>query len=404
MTTLTTAEATALLGVKPATLYSYVSRGLIRSEAGPNGTRERRYNAEDVHQLLGKQSLRRDPASAVSGAVQDAVGGALNWGTPILDSALTHIEGGTLSYRGQNAVLLAESASVEEIAALLWTGDPHGWAQLPLRSRLNLGTGSQPRASLSHEALAYALVHAGAHDVLALDTRPETLPAHAARVLSLLYATLERHEGIPAAPDLPLHNRLARMWGAAPSADLLRRALVLLADHELNVSTFTARVTASSGASLHYSTLAALCALQGPKHGLAALDAHDLITYTLRSGPRVALREATRRSAQPPGFGHRLYPGGDPRAANLLGALQAQLPQQEAVQAALALTKVAQNETGEQPNVDLALAALTHALGRGPDDTLTLFALARSVGWLAHILETLLSGQMIRPRARYVGI
>lgn len=409
---LTTLQATVLLGVKPATLYSYVSRGLIRSEAGPPGTRERRYNADDVQALVNRQSVKRDPASTIDGAVQQAVGGALNWGAPVLDSALTRIADGRLSYRGQDAVQLAATATVEEVAALLWTGDGAGWAQLPMRARLNLsaqsGTGQsgsgQPRAALPAEVFAYALTHAGTHDVAALDTRPEALPAQAARVLNLLYATLERFQGVPPAPDLPLHARLARAWGVGDGADVLRRALVLLADHELNVSTFTARVAASGGASLHHATLAALCALQGPKHGLAALDAYDLISHAGRDGTRASLRDATRRLRQPPGFGHRLYPAGDPRARALMTALQEQFPHHDGLKVALELQQVALEETGQHINIDLALAALTHALDRRADDTVALFALARAVGWLAHILETLTTGQLIRPRARYVGL
>lgn len=388
--------------MKPATLYSYVSRGLVRSEAGPPGTRERRYNAEDVRALLGKQSARRDPASAIHGAVQEAVGSALNWGTPVLDSALTRIAEGVLSYRGQDAALLSDTATVEEVAALLWTGDSDGWAQLPLRARLNLS--AHPRAALSAEAFAYALTHAGTHDVTALDTRPDALPAQAARVINLLYATLERHQGVPPAPDLPLHARLARAWGVSDDAEVLRRALVLLADHELNVSTFTARVAASGGASLHHATLAALCALQGPRHGLAALDAHDLIGHAMQVGARSALRDATRRAGHPPGFGHRLYPDGDPRARSLLGALSGHAPAHQAVLATLQMQQTALEETGQHANIDLALATLLHTLGRGPADTLAFFALARTAGWLAHIIETLISGQIIRPRARYVGL
>lgn len=397
---LTTAQATALLGVKPATLYAYVSRGLIRSEAGPAGTRERRYSAQDVHALLERQGLRRDPGAAL----QEAVGGALHWGAPVLDSAITHIDGPVLRYRGQDAARLAQTGAVEDVAALLWTPDaePSGrWTALPLRARLNLS--AHPRAALPAEAFAYALTHAGTHDVTALDTRPEALPAQAARVLNLLYATLERHEGVPPAPDLPLHARLARAWAAPGAADVLRRALVLLADHELNVSTFTARVTASGGASLHHATLAALCALQGPGHGLAALDAHDLLTHAQRDGERAALRDATRRLGQVPGFGHPLYPHGDPRARALLDALHAQFPAEPAVQVALDVQRAALEDTGTPANVDLALAALTLTVGRGPHDALALFALARAVGWLAHAIETRAGGQLIRPRARYVG-
>ncbi|GAA5535091.1 citrate synthase family protein [Deinococcus aluminii] len=395
---LTTAEATALLGVKPATLYAYVSRGLIRSEPGPPGTRERRYRAEDVQKLVQRQGVRRDPEAAA----EEAVHGALAWGTPVLDSALTQIVDGGLKYRGQDAVELAKTATVEEVAALLWTGDAGGWARLPLRARLTLAP--LPRAGTPLEALGFALVHAGTHDLAALDTRPDALPAGAARVLSLLYGTLERHLRVPPAPDLPLHLRLARAWGTdAAGADLLRRALVLLADHELNVSAFTARVAAGGGASLPHTTLAALAALQGPRHGLAGAAAHDLLRQALDRDAQVALRDAVRRHAHAPGFGHRLYPEGDPRALALLTALRVAWPQAPAVQVACALTERMREETGEAPNIDLALATLAHALRRSAEDTVTLFALGRTPGWLAHALEAQTSGQFIRPRARYVG-
>ena len=314
---------------------------------------------------------------------------------------LAQASDGVLTYRGQDALALSATATVEEVAALLWTDEMDGWTQLPMRARLNLS--AHPRASLPAEAFAYALAHAGAHDVTALDARPEAGPGQAARVLNLLYATLERCQGVPPAPDLPLHARLARAWGVPDSADLLRRALVLLADHELNVSTFAARVTASGGASLQHATLAALCALQGPRHGLATLDAHDLITHARRVGARAALRDATRRHTYPPGFGHRLYGQGDPRARALFTALSDALPQSDAVHSALELQALAQAETGEHANVDLALAALAQALGQGSEGTLALFALARATGWLAHALETQAGGQLIRPRARYVG-
>ncbi|GAA5514226.1 hypothetical protein Dcar01_02981 [Deinococcus carri] len=400
--TLTTAEAAARLGVKPATLYAYVSRGLIRSEPGPPGTRERRYHAGDVERLVQRQGARRDPEAAVRAASEEAVQGALAWGAPVLDSALTRIADGTLSYRGRDVAVLADTATVEEVAALLWTGDAGGWKHLPLRARLTLAP--LPRAATALEALGLALVHAGAHDLAALDARPGAQAAGAGRVLNLLYGTLERHLGRPPAPDLPLHARLARAWGVGPdAADLLRRALVLLADHELNVSAFTARVAAGGGASLHHTTLAALAAVQGPWHGLASAAAHDLLRAALNSGPAAALRDATRRHAHPPGFGHRLYPEGDPRARALLGALHAAQPAAPAVQAALALADHMRGETGEAPNVDLALATLAQTLGRPAEDAVTLFALGRVPGWLAHALEARAGGQIIRPRARYVG-
>lgn len=397
---LTAAQACAELGVKPATLYSYVSRGLIRSEAGPSGRRERQYNAEDVAALRQKQAVRQHPEQATADALQNA----LNWGGPILESALTRLEDGVLSYRGRDVRELAASATVEEVAGLLWTGDPDGWQSLPLRARLNLS--AHPRATLPTEAFAYALTHAAAHDISALDIRAEALPAQAARVLNLLYATLERYQAVPAAPDLLLHQRLARAWGVREPGqiNLLRRALVLLADHELNVSAFAARVTASAGASLHHATLSALCALQGPKHGLAVLDTSEVLEHALKVDARSALRDAVRRHGHLPGFGHKLYSAGDLRATNLLEVLQEILAHYTVVQVSLELCREAEAETGERPNIDLALAVLMHSLERPGSDGVTLFALSRAVGWLAHALETVMTGQMIRPRARYVGI
>ncbi len=398
---LTTAQACEQLGVKPATLYAYVSRGLIRSVPGPSGTRQRRYDAGDVQALAARQATRRDPQAGVQAAVQGSLDGLRGSVTPILDSALTRIEGGTLAYRGVDALSLADTASVEEVAALLWTGYPSTQPTLPLRARLNLSR--HPRADTPLEALGYALTFAGAHDPDALDTRPGSGPRQAARILTLLHATAERHAGLPPAPDLPLHARLARTWGRPDGADLLRRALILLADHELNVSAFAARVTASGGASLAHCTLAALSALQGPRHGLGALHAHDLLSAALTGDARVALRDATRRAGHAPGFGHALYPHGDPRARALLDALSGHYPDHPVTRATDAVIRAHAGDTGEPPNVDLALAAVTLVLGRPAGDTVTLFALARVAGWLAHALETRAGGQFIRPRARYVG-
>ncbi|GGL15417.1 citrate/2-methylcitrate synthase [Deinococcus radiotolerans] len=402
---LTTAQACEQLGVKPATLYAYVSRGLIRSVPGPAGTRERRYDAGDVQAFAGRQATRRDPQASVQAAVQgslDGLRGAQYGGvTPILDSALTRIENGTLAYRGVDARHLAETASAEDVAALLWTGDLSARPTLPLRARLNLSR--HPRADTPLEALGYALTYAGAHDPDALDTRPERGPGQTARILSLLHATAERHAGLPPAPDLPLHARLARTWGRPDGADVLRRALILLADHELNVSAFAARVTASGGASLAHCTLAALGALQGPRHGLSALHAHELLSAAQAGDARAALRDATRRAGHTPGFGHALYPHGDPRARALLDALEAQFPAHPVTHATHAVIRAHGGDTAEAPNVDLALASLTLTLGRPAADAVTLFALARAAGWLAHALETRAGGQFIRPRARYVG-
>src|SRR5215207_548977 len=108
-------EAADLLGVSRPTLYAYVSRGLVASEPGPGPSRARRYPREAVEELRERRARGRDPAMSAHGA--------LHWGTPVLDSALTLIEGGRPYYRGHDAVALSATASFEEVAALLWTGD-----------------------------------------------------------------------------------------------------------------------------------------------------------------------------------------------------------------------------------------------------------------------------------------
>jgi citrate synthase len=391
---LSAAEATERLGINRATLYAYVSRGLIRSEPTQGKTRERRYSAEDVETLVRRKEERRDPEKTVQAA--------LNWGAPVLESELTLIAGGRLYYRGRDAVQLAEQCSLEEVAALLWTGELRAIA-LPLRAHLALMP-QRPESGLL-ESFAHALTHAGARDLQASDARPEAQSGNAARVLSLLFAVVERDRGIPSAPDLPLHERLGRAWGAAPQhTDLLRRALILTADHELNVSSFTARCIASSGAGLHHAALGGLCALQGVRHGLSTELCAELLTLAGQQGASRALSSVLRRFRHPPGFGHQLYPEGDPRGRALLDQVASTSPDLPELQVAHALCAEVQRELGELPNVDLALALVAQIVGGPAERSTALFALGRTVGWLAHAIESAARGQLIRPRARYVGL
>ena len=181
------------------------------------------------------------------------------------------------------------------------------------------------------------------------------------------------------------------------TADLIRRALVLLADHELNASTFAARVAASTGASLAASLLAGLGAQSGPYHGGAGAAVMALVDEARRSTPRIAVRDYFTRGQPLPGFGHPLYPDGDPRAVALLAELPGDRLMAE-------LREAAAEASGAPPNIDFALAALTLA-ARLPDDApFRLFAIGRSVGWAAHAMEQAATGHLIRPRARYQGL
>ena len=260
---LTAQEAAAELGVKLPTLYSYVSRGLIRSEASGNITRERRYYAEDVQRLKERQEERRDPTNAIAGA--------LHWGAPLLESALTLIHDGKLYYRGYDAVQLVSQHTVEEVAGLLWNGN----LQIQINS-LNKPLSRSAHAQMERlisllrpypliESFQIALLMTASDDPTAYDLRPGAVEQTGARILRLLTAVAagQVEEG-------SITETLARSWmPGQPSkvTRLLNAALILLADHEFNVSSFTARCVASSGATPYEVVTAGLAALQGAKHG-----------------------------------------------------------------------------------------------------------------------------------------
>ena len=219
-----------------------------------------------------------------------------------------------------------------------------------------------------------------------------------ARIVRLLVATMLNTE--PSAA--PLHEQIARAW--APdnkhAADLVRRALVLLADHELNVSTFTARCAASTGLNLYDAIIAGLAALKGPKHGGAGVLASQLVKTLVDRDVEPMVRERVALGERFAGFGHGVYKRGDPRAQSLLRVLaRAGAPRKFTREVPERIAEA----TGEFVNIDYALAVLVHALRLPAGSELALFAMARSVGWIAHASEQLQHGRLIRPRARYVG-
>lgn len=222
-------------------------------------------------------------------------------------------------------------------------------------------------------------------------------PAEPAAAWALVQAMFSAATGRRARPGAPLHQQLCQAWGLpAAAGDALRRALVLCADHELNPSSFTARCVASTGATPAAAVLAALAALTGPRHGglSEALEQR----WPLMTGRGAAARVARWMAAGEgvPGFGHRLYPEGDPRAR----ALCAGLPQGAGLRR---LVELVQQGLGRAPNLDFGLVALRRALGAPEGAAMALFAIGRCVGWVGHVLEQQRSSALIRPRARYDG-
>jgi citrate synthase len=373
-------EAARRLGIKPDTLYAYVSRGLLPSVAVA-GRRERGYDLRAVERFAASRgAARRKPAEALS---------------PAIASAISLIEDHRLYYRGHDALVLAETATFEEVAALLWRAEaPDPWtaAPAPRRQPAEMPLGLVERCQIR-------LAWLSAEDPVALDLSR----AGVVRTGSVILGELALAIGAAASSAAPVHLRLAAHWRLDETgADLVRRCLVLLADHELNASTFVARCVASTGATPYAAVAAALAALSGRRHGGASARAEALFQEIAGSGePMAAMAARLARDETLPGFGQPLYPDGDPRAKAVLEALAARLP---AAWGRIApIVAAADRLVHERPNVDFALAAATAALGLPQGAALALFVLGRAAGWLAHAIEQYESGVLIRPRARYTG-
>lgn len=393
-------EAAATLDISLPTLYAYVSRGLIRSEETAGTKRTRRYHAEDVRRLRARQEQRRHPGEVAERA--------LHWGEPVLESAITLIADGHCYYRGQDVVALATTRSVEEVAALIWTGDERASAQLfaaPIGAL-------PPRCRAVHDQLldgetvgAFgALLEAAAiDDPAAYDTRPGAVAQMGARILRLLTIAA-------CARPHPASRGIARTLqeGWAPhereAAALLGAALILCADHELNVASFAARCVASAGATSYGVVIAGLAAARGADHGGKIRKLEAFLRDAQAAGPRRAIASWLARGEQIPAFGHPLYPRGDPRARALLDMTAAAFPHAAAVAFIRSVAREVQDVLGDLPSIDVGLVTLARVLALPPGSALTLFALGRTIGWIGHAIEQYEAHRLIRPRARYIGI
>ncbi|HEY7766774.1 citrate synthase family protein [Longimicrobium sp.] len=388
---LTAKEACRELGVAPQTLYAYVSRGLIRSEPSPGASRARHYHAEDVRRLKERSAARRDPDAAA--------GGALHWGAPVLDSALTLITDGHIYYRGQDAAGLSRDRTVEEVAALLWTGTPvapdEWFAGAPPEARRE--EGMDPLRAIQVE-----LARAEAGDSSAWDFRVERAAGTGARVLRRMVAVAAGG----AAGTNSLSGALQAAWapGRPEAEPLIRAALILLADHELNVASFTARCVASAGSTLYAAVSAGIGAMHGVRHARHVERVEALFAEVGDpAAARAVLQARLRRGERVPGFGHRLHPSGDPRARELLRRLRAADPASPALALADAVAEAGEALLGDRPTVEVGLVALAASLELPAGSPLLLWVLGRSLGLIAHAVEQYGSREVLRPRARYTG-
>lgn len=384
---LTAAQAAARLGVKPATLYAYVSRGMLRRSRDAHGST---FDALEIEAFAvsRRRAAARPPAHPTSGMP-----------LMVVRTDIADIEDGELLYRGRRARDLIDRPFAE-VVAWLWDAprqkapDATISAASALVQALGAGAGALDR-------IRAAVVGFGAADPLRHDASSATLHRIGWTLLT----------GIPRALGGPDDDDLARSLAAAsgePDPATVRAvnaALVLLIDHDLAVSTFAARVAASARADGYAAVSAALGAADSPLHVGAATRAARLLARVCEgTEPERALAEAVHDGRGLPGFGHPLYDGTDDRADALL-PLIADLPHGDRVRdATTALIGLVAARSGLRPNVDLALAAITVAAGFPADAASAIFAHGRLAGWISHIAAEYGEPAMrLRPRGEYVG-
>jgi citrate synthase len=408
---LTTAEASSRLGVQPATLYAYVSRGLLHSHR-LGGGRESRFEASEVERL----------------AARNRRGGRAGGLELVVDSELTLLDpAGAFFYRGFDVTELCRVSTFEQVAEWLWTATyPLGpavapWPAPPEALEVARAAAALPPAGARPvDRLIAAVAAIAPLDPLRHDRRPAAVAACTKAMLATLVDCLPDardagdagdpgDHGVGAASGAP-RSIAARLWrklSAGPAEErhvaALDAALILLADHELAASTLAARVAASTRADPYRVVLAGLGTLDGPLHGRASEEVVALLAEAEASGAAEAVGARLRRGDRIPGFGHKVYAGPDPRWGALFGLLGEAWPASVQLADAEAVSRLVTGRDGPYPNVDLAVGALQRAAGLVAGAGETIFATARIAGWVAHAIEEYEHPLRFRPRAVYVG-
>ncbi|WP_399930590.1 citrate synthase [Streptomyces kanamyceticus] len=395
---LSTKEAAELLGVKPETVYAYVSRGQLSSRRGA-GARGSTFDPREVEALVRRN--RREPAASTSA---DELS---------VRTRITLIDDDRYYFRGVDATELALAHSYEEVAEWLWTGvlRPGIGFTAPREtvSAARRAVSALPEHSGPTDRLRVAAIAAGAADPLRFDLSEEAVIGTARTLIPTLVAALP--PVLPGHRDAgPLARRLwARLSGLDPdeaSLHALDTALALLVDHDLAASTLAVRVAASARAHPYAAVSAGLGVLEGPLHGAASGLAHRMLLDVLDRGSATpVVADELRSGRRIPGLGHRLYRGEDPRAQALFGLLEMLPKAGPAVAAARDVVATAARHTDLHANVDLALAVLTASFGMPAEAGETIFAVARTAGWMAHALEEYDERPLrMRPSGQYVGL
>ena len=414
---LSTKEAADRLGVKPETVYAYVSRGQLSSRRVPGG-RGSTFDAAEVDALARRSGRRESPATGS--------------GDLVFRTGITLIEDDRYYFRGVDATELARRYAYEEVAEWLWTGvlRPGIRFSAPAEAvaAARRAVGALPAHSGATDRLRVAVAAAATADPLRFDLSREVVLAGARSLIPTLVSALpvvadasssgdgsatgdstadggEEASGEGGAIARLLWPRLTARPSDGPSLAVLDTALALLIDHDLAASTLAARVAASAHAHPYAVVSAGLGVLEGPLHGAASGLAHRMLTEVLERGSAVpVVADHLRAGRGVPGLGHRLYTAEDPRARTLF-ALLADVPQAAgALAAAREVVATAARHAPLHANVDLALAVLSVSSGMAAEAGETVFAVSRTAGWIAHALEEYGERPLrIRPLGQYGG-
>ncbi|TGK37432.1 citrate synthase [Leptospira gomenensis] len=413
-------ETAQELGVEVETVYAYVSRGILRSESSGSKDRTKRYRREEVERLLIQREEKLNPGRTAKAA--------LTFGQPVLESSISMIENSSLYYRGQNAETLSETSRFESVCDLLWENEGvsafdsewpvwdgsslYCYAELKDRPlidlcRILLGV-SEYLDPISFLRTQDALRKTGVRIVRLLALFASGSKPKGNRSISEILWYSWKEEAVKGKRSVPieLKKNVQPNQEDKKAIRLIEAALILSADHELNVSAFTARCVASSDASLYQAVIAALGALSGNRHGLLTEKTIELLAELdpKRKDPKSLLVEKLKRGETIPGFGHPFYKDGDPRAKKLTELTESLFPKNREFLSAKVLIEEAVRLLGDYPTIDAGLALVCRTLKLPKGAGLALFAIGRCAGWIAHSMEQYASDRLIRPRARYVGI
>ena len=401
-------EACEILKIKAATLYTYVSRGLLHPATHP-GKKASRYLREEVERLRSRSDARMG-----HGAVAAT---AMRWGQPVIGTSITEITPDGPRYRGHLATdLVRHPGQFESVAELLWSGvlpdEKHNWPAAPMRANVGralAGMGIEMNNNIRTMRVFAVAATALGGGSLAEEVRTGSITQYSREMIFAFAGCCgllgQARRFVAPIGDKPIAEHVLAALGVDATPELahaLNAALIVGADHELASPTFAARIAASAGAGLHACVVAALATQTG---GLLAggCDKAEDMMRSLGSVEQLKARvvEAERNRARLPGFGLQLYPRGDPRAHLLIELAKRNAKHARQSDLIFRFIEEVEKQLGVHPNIEAGLVALCVTWGLPQRTASAIWGIGRSAGWIAHTLEQRMAGFVLRPRGQF---